>query len=91
MTKEHILDEIKRTSKANGGVPLGRQRFFAETAIKDSDWHGKHWVRWNDAIREAGLIPNQLNGAYSHTVLIEKFIELTRELGRIPVSGDLRM
>jgi hypothetical protein len=91
MNKEHILEEIKRTAKANGGVPLGTQRFFTETEIKHSDWYGKYWVRWGDAVREAGFTPNQLNEAYSHTWLIEKFIALTRELGRLPVSGDLRM
>ncbi len=91
MNKEHILEEIKRTAKANGGVPLGKQRFFAETEIKSSDWYGKYWVRWGDAVSEAGFTPNQKNEAYSHTWLIEKFIALTRELGRPPVSGDLRM
>ncbi len=91
MNKEHILAEIKRTAKSNGGVPLGRLRFHAETGIKFSDWHGKYWVRWNDAVHEAGFTPNQMSKAYSDTFLIEKYITFIRELGRLPVSGDLRM
>ncbi|MGO9244606.1 MAG: GIY-YIG nuclease family protein [Verrucomicrobiia bacterium] len=91
MKREQILEEIKRTAKANGGVPLGTQRFFAETGIKQSDWHGKYWVRWGDAVREAGFMPNQYNEAYDAEWIIAKLIALTRELGRFPVSGDLRM
>src|SRR4051794_11339136 len=60
MDKAHILAEIKRTAAANGGMPLGRQRFFAETGIKQSDWEGVHWARWSEALQEAGFAPNQL-------------------------------
>ncbi|MBI1749672.1 MAG: GIY-YIG nuclease family protein [Acidobacteria bacterium] len=89
MTKDHILREIRRTAEANGGVPLGWRKFFSETGIKERDWLGKHWARWSEAIREAGYAPNQLTAAYSETALLEKFIELARELGQIPVKGDL--
>ena len=59
VTKAHMLDEIERTAEANGGRALGRQRFYAETGIKETDWSGKYWVRWSDALREAGFAPNQ--------------------------------
>ena len=91
MTKQHILNEIKRTAAANDGVPLGVSRFFQETGIKDSDWCGKIWARWGDAIREAGLKPNRLQAAYSEDLLIEKFIGLARDLGRFPVASEVRM
>ena len=44
-----------------------------------------------DALREAGLTPNQLNKAYPEDELIEKFLSLIRELGRFPVVGELKM
>jgi hypothetical protein len=91
MNKQQILNEIKRTAEANGGLPLGVSRFFQQTGIKDSDWRGKIWARWGDAIREAGFEPNQLQTAYSEDLLIEKFIGLVRDLGRFPVSAELRM
>lgn len=91
MTKAHILDEIRRTAEANGGAPLGVRAFFRETGIKESDWKGKHWVRWGDAVREAGFEPNQLTVAYDESVLIEKYIAVMRELGRFPVVAELRM
>lgn len=91
MNKEHILSEIKRTAEANGGVPLGRGTFLAETGIKESDWIGRLWVRWGDALREAGFEPNKLQEAYSDDILMEKFIALTRELGHFPVSAEIRL
>jgi hypothetical protein len=89
--KQHILDEIRRTAKANGGDPLGRLRFLTETGIKESDWHGKYWVRWSDALIEAGLTPNRKQEAYDEGHLIVKLISLAQELGHFPVVGDLRM
>lgn len=91
MDKQQILDEIRRTAKANGGVPLGRERFAKETGIGYHDWFGKHWGRWNDAVREAGFAPNALKGAFEDDVLIQKLIALIRELGWFPGIGDLRL
>jgi hypothetical protein len=65
MTKTHILEEIRRTAQANGGKPLGWQRFEQETGIKRTDWM-RHWPRLSDAIKEAGLEPNKLNAAYEN-------------------------
>jgi hypothetical protein len=91
MDKQRILNEIKWTAEANGGTPLGTARFLRETGIKDSDWRGKIWPRWGDALREAGFQPNMLQTAYSEGVLIEKFIGFARELGRLPVATEIKM
>ncbi len=90
-SKRRILDEIRRTAKANGGVALGVARFNQATGIKDSDWRGKIWPRWSDAIREAGFQPNQLRTAYDEEALIQKFIGLARELGHFPVATEIKM
>ena len=91
VTKDHILDEIKRTAEANGGQPLGRQRFYAETGIKETDWSGKYWVRWSDALQEAGYSPNRLQSAYEEQFLLEKLAAIVRELGHFPVSAELQL
>lgn len=91
MNKQHILNEIKRTAVANGGMPLGRERFSKETGIKSHEWSGKYWARWSDALREAGFEPNALMTAYDENILIEKFIGLMRELNHWPVFAELRM
>lgn len=90
-SKQHILDEIKRTANENAGVPLGKDRFFQETGIKSADWFGKYWARWSDAVQEAGFTPNKLQEPYNEEMLIEKYIGLIRELGHIPVKGELRL
>lgn len=56
-----------------------------------SVWEGKYWVRWNDAVREAGLEPNSMQPAFDKAVLIEKFISLMRDLGHFPVDAEIRM
>ena len=62
MTKLYILQEIKRTTKANGGTPLRKLQFESKTGIKRYDWFGVYWARWSDAIREAGYIQDRLQG-----------------------------
>jgi len=91
MNKQHILAEIKRTAQDNVGIPLGWKRFFSETGIRYHDWFGKYWSRWGDAVREAGFEPNKLTEAYGDELLIERYVGLVRDLGRIPVKGELRL
>jgi hypothetical protein len=33
--RDQIIEEIKRTTNANGGTPLGIQRFLSETEMRD--------------------------------------------------------
>lgn len=91
MDKDHILDEIRRTAKENGGSPLGQARFQQQTGIKQADWFGRYWARWGDALQEAGFSPNTLQGPYAEEMLLERFVQLIREIGRFPGLGDLRL
>jgi hypothetical protein len=91
MDKKHILDEIRRTAKDNGGIPIGRLRFFTETGIRESDWRGVYWARWNDAVKEAGVSPNNKTVAYDENWLLAKLVLFTRELGRIPTGSEIRL
>ena len=89
VNKQHIIDEIKRTAEENGGVALGQQRFLGETGIRQSDWLGRYWTKWSDAIREAGHTPNALRGSFDDDWLLQKLASLVRELGRFPVSAEI--
>jgi hypothetical protein len=89
MTKTHILEEIRRTAQANDGKPLGSKRFMTETGIGLADW-SKFWARWSDAIRDAGLSPNQMNAAFEDDTLLGTYAKLAQDLGRLPTNSDLR-
>lgn len=90
MNKDHILAEIIRTASSNG-VALGKGRFYKETGIKESDWSGKYWARWSDAVKEAGLTPDTLPVRYEDEVLLERYAIFIREIGRIPVAAEFRL
>jgi hypothetical protein len=91
VTKAHILREIRRTAEANGGKPLGFRNFQHETGVRYADWFGRYWKSWGDAVRETGFEPNVLQSRMSDGELLERFVQLARELGRIPVKGDMRL
>ena len=91
ISKAHVLAEIARTAKVNGGVPLGRRQFYAETGIRETDWLGKYWARWGDAIREAGLTPNTLQVGYGEERLMERLASLAREIGRFPERTEIQL
>jgi hypothetical protein len=89
--KSEILELIVRTAKDNGGVPLGSARFGSETGIKETDWCGKYWARWGDALTEAGFSPNAFQQAYNAEFMMEKLAMLARELGKFPTSREIQL
>ena len=91
MNKQQILAEIKRTAAENSGVTLGVDRFAAETGIKESDWRGRYWARWSDAVREAGLTPNTRQQRSNDDALLSQLAEFIRELGRYPTVAEMRL
>lgn len=91
MDKAHIISEILRTAEANGGSPLGRERFEQATGIKESTWSGKFWTRWNDAVQEAGLSPNAMNQPHSVDNLLRPLAKLALELGHLPTQPEMNL
>jgi hypothetical protein len=89
MDKEHIVAEIRRTAEANGGAPLGRLRFAAETGIAEHNWRGRYWARWGDALTEAGLQPNELQHRRDENEVLGKLVGEIRRLQRMPTIAEL--
>ncbi len=91
MTKAEILSEIRRTAKENGNRPLGFRQFRTATGIQENEWLGKYWARWSEAVREAGLLPNTRQTAFDEVVMLESYVTLVRELGKVPAIPEFNL
>lgn len=67
--------------------PAAVRRISART----SDWRGRYWARWGDAVTEAGFEPNPMNARLADEQVIESVASLTRELGRFPTYAELTL
>lgn len=90
ITKQDMLDAMRRTAKENGDNPLGKARFEKETGIKNYEW-GKYWARFSEFQKEAGFSPNVLQGAYNDEFIFEKVIGVIRKLNKFPTYNELRI
>ena len=89
--KDRILNELRRIAKAQGGKAPGHRQFESETGISQSDWYGKLWAKWSDAIHEAGLSPNQFQQRIPDHEVVGQYADICRKIGHPPTSGELRM
>jgi hypothetical protein len=90
MNRQRIVAEIQRIALENGGHGPGRQAFARATGVKRAEWYPDIWLRWGDALGDAGYAPNLLQTKASDELLLEKYIGFARHLGRFPVEGELR-
>ncbi len=90
ISRDTIVAEIKRGA-ANDGKSPGMGALKNETGIKRDDWQNRYWVRWSEALAEAGLTPNSLQDPFEEAELFNKLIGFIREIGRFPVKGEFIM
>ena len=63
-------------ASASGGKPPGRERFEKETGIRVADWYPHLWLRWGEALIEAGFAPNRLSQKMDNTFVLDKYTSL---------------
>ena len=90
VTREEILSQIRKIATNDGAVP-GSQRFLKVTGLNKNDWYGRYWARWGDAVEEAGLSANSFQAASDKNAILIAYIDLIKELGKIPTEGELRL
>jgi hypothetical protein len=91
MDRETILNEIRRAAAESGGAAPGQIQFERRTGITPGQWRGKLWLKWSDAVSEAGLTPGRMQGAYTDDVLLAHLAELVLACGRFPTTAELKM
>jgi hypothetical protein len=58
------------------------------TGISLSQWRGKYWRSWSEALQEAGFAPNVPKEPHGRAHLILSLTKLTAKLGRFPTQAD---
>lgn len=91
MDKEQILDAIRRCAEENGGRAVGKGRFEKLTGITEAQWAGRYWLRWSDAVVEAGYQASLMTTALPDEAVLDALVAFIRELGHYPVSAEFRM
>lgn len=86
--RDEIIEEMRRCAAENGGSPLGRNAFVRATGIRPASID-KHWLRWSQAVVEAGFTPGVMNTAYSDDYVLETLALLVREFGHYPIANEL--
>jgi hypothetical protein len=85
-----ILGEIRRLADAVGHPP-GKERFARATGIPETQWSGRLWARWGDALTEAGFAPNALKTRFAQETMLEKLAEACRYFGHLPTIPEQRL
>jgi Meiotically up-regulated gene 113 len=88
--RQQILEHIKAIATRDGRAP-GIEAFETQTGIKPSEWRGKIWRSWGDAIIEAGYEPNTLIQRRDLKTMLVSYIEVMRHIGRVPAKVDIQM
>src|SRR5712691_11796496 len=91
MTRESILAALRSTASENGGRPLGARAFHATTSISRNDLWKAGFEKYSDAVKAAGLIPNELVTARDSAAMFASLAALTKEVGRFPTIGSLKV
>ncbi|MBI4563326.1 MAG: hypothetical protein HY716_01360 [Planctomycetes bacterium] len=88
MTRDEIVEAIKKTAKAVGRVPSKRE-FHAQSGISEYK-ATNHFASWNEAVQAAGLDPNLSNVRIEDEQLLKDWAAVVRILRRIPTVVQFR-
>ena len=90
MTRDEIIASIRALAEELGRVP-GEAKFSSDTGITRSELWSVGFSKYSEAVAAAELKPNQFNAALDTAEMLAKLAGLTRELGKFPSKGDLKV
>lgn len=84
-----LLDEIQAAAGALGRAPTSLE--MGEHGAYSVRTYVNHFGTWNDAVETAGLEPaHPSTPRYSRDELLDELRDLAADLGRAPVTSDMR-
>ncbi len=89
--RDFILSEIARVAAERKGVAPGQEAFAKASGITPAKWRGIYWLRWSEALSEAGFEANAFNIRSDSTIILKKLANLSRSLGRLPIRSEIKM
>ncbi len=87
--RQRVLDQIRRIAAEQGGTPPGKYLFNRMTGFSHSLWQGQIWLKWSDAVREAGFVPNLRTPRLQDQELLADYAAAIRATGRVPTHAEL--
>ena len=88
--REFIISEIRRLASERGAPP-GQHAFTTATGITPAKWRGIVWLRWSEALAEAGFSANEWNQKRDTREILEQIAALCRILKRLPTRAEIKM
>jgi len=86
-TTEELVAELLRLKQELGKTPSAND--MNELGGYSSGQYQSHFGRWNDAIREAGLEPNQSSEKIPTDDLLNEITRLARDLNKTPTRDQM--
>lgn len=86
--RDEVLNAIRAAAKSLGRPP-SRAEFKGSSGMNEYQVM-KHFPRWREAVRAAGLEPHSTNVAIDPEVLLEDWGEFVRRERRIPTRDQYR-
>lgn len=88
MTKDELVDALRRTARDHGGRPPGESRFLSARGLTRSDLWDAAIRSYGDLCELAGFPRNRLNRRYERDQLFQSLARLTIQLNRFPNHTD---
>lgn len=88
LSRDDLIQLLKRTALANGNVPLGQGAFHRETHVARSALHRAGIRTYGELCELAGYARNQLSRRLTPSELFDPLAQLTAHLGKFPGVAD---
>ena len=88
--KLDIIAAIRRVAQELGKAP-GVAVFTQMSGIPQHHWYGRIWPRWSDALSDAGLVSNELQGRFDSAEVLKKVVEAAMKTGRVPTAPEMKI